>query len=275
MYSRGIIAVAAVSMSVLGCTQSNDATDAASTADPLGSATLQASDGTPVRESFFRYYATNVLQKSPEQLTDQEREAILESLANLEALADEAEERGLPNEEPIAVQLELQRLQVLARSMVNRFVEENPPSEEELQAEYQASASEFATTEHKARHILVESEDEAKAVIADLQGGADFAELAQERSTDPSADSNGGDLGWFTSDSMVAPFAAAVSAMEVGTFSSEPVETQFGWHVILLEDRRTSEPPGLDAVRAEITNRVTQRKVEEYLVSLRSVTNER
>src|SRR5690606_8167 len=118
----------------------------------------------------------------------------------------------------------------------------------ELRAEYDANLSQFETVEHKASHILVESEEEANALIEQLNAGADFAELAVEHSIDPSAADGGGDLGWFTSSAMVAPFAQAVEAMEVGTYSSAPVQTQFGWHVILLEDQRTSEPPSLDSV---------------------------
>ena len=269
MNLRASSTVAAVSMLALGCTPQSEPPDTATqTNDALGASTVAAGDGTPVRESLFRYYALNAVQKAPEDLTPEEREAVIDSLVTLELLADAAEERGLPQERTIAVELELQRLQMLARTMVNRYLEENPPTEAELQEEYEASVSQFETTEHKARHILLESPEEANAVIEELRGGADFAALAEEHSTGPTGP-DGGDLGWFTADSMVEPFAQAVSGMEVGSFSSEPVQTQFGWHVILVEDRRATEPPGLDAVREEVTNRVTQRRIEEYIESLR------
>lgn len=275
MNLRLITAMAAVSALTVGCSQQEPSSSepAAGGADVLGTSTVSTEDGTQVRESLFRYYALNALQKQPEDLTPEEREAVLESLVRLDLLADAAEERGLPNERMLAVELELQRMQLLARTMVNRFVQENPPTEAELREVYEANLSEFANDEVKARHILLESEEDAAAVIEELQGGADFAELAEERSTGPTGP-DGGDLGWFTPESMVPPFAQAVSAMEVGSFSSEPVQTQFGWHVILLEDRRANQPPGLDAVRADITNRVNQEKLEAYIESLRGSSSE-
>lgn len=263
-----IIAVAVASALTLACAQETQAPEAASAqANPLGTSTVTSENGTTVPESLFRYYALNALQKQPEDLTPEEREGVLESVARLSLLADAAEQEGLPQERMIAVELELQRMQLLARAMVNRFVQENPPTEAELRAEYEANQAEFETSELKARHILVETEEEAQSVIEELEGGADFAEMAQEHSTGPTGP-DGGDLGWFNPSSMVPPFAEAVSAMEVGSFSSEPVQTQFGWHVILLEDRRDNQAPGLDAVRQQITNRVNQQKLEEYLTSL-------
>jgi peptidyl-prolyl cis-trans isomerase C len=268
MNLRMITAVAAASALTFGCAQDTEAPQSAAGPDPLGTSTVTTADGTPVRESLFRYYALNALQKQPEELTPEEREAVLESVLRLGLLAEAAEERGLPNERLVAVELELQRMQLLARTMVNRFVQENAPSEAELRAEYEANLSEFATTELKARHILLESEEEANAVIQELESGADFAALAQEHSTGPTGP-DGGDLGWFNPNSMVAPFAEAARELEVGTFSTEPVQTQFGWHVILLEDRRDDQPPGLDAVRTDIANRVNQQKLEAYMESLR------
>jgi peptidyl-prolyl cis-trans isomerase C len=115
---------------------------------------------------------------------------------------------------------------------------------------------------------LLKTEDEAKSVIAELKKGADFAELAKKRSTDPGA-ANGGDLGWFTAATTVKPFADAVQAMKVGTYSEEPVQTQFGWHVILLEDRKEDEAPSLDAVREEMRNAANQKKVDAYIAALK------
>jgi peptidyl-prolyl cis-trans isomerase C len=271
MKLKVLSAAVAVSMVTLGCTQQSSTTDgpAASTgSDVLGSSTVQSAEGREVRESLFRWYALNALQKPAEQLTPQEREAVIENLVSLDLLADEAESRGLPRERTVAVELEIQRQQVLARTMINRYLEENPPSDAELRAEYESNLSQLERVEHKAHHILVESPDEANELIAQLDAGADFADLAREHSIDPAA-SNGGDLGWFTADTMVAPFADAVSQQEVGTHSAEPVQTQFGWHVIFVEDRRTNDPPPLDEVRAELSNRITQRRIEAFIDSLR------
>jgi peptidyl-prolyl cis-trans isomerase C len=269
MNLRLITAVAAASAITFGCAQDSESPQSTARPDPLGASTLMTEDGVPVKESLYRYYALNALQKQPEDLTEEERELVLESVLRLGLLSEAAEEQGLPDERLVAVELELQRMQVLARTLVNRFVQENAPTEAELRAEYEANLSTFATSELKARHILLETEEEATAVIERLEDGADFAELAQEHSTGPTGP-DGGDLGWFNPNSMVAPFAQAASALEVGSFSTEPVQTQFGWHVILLEDRRDDQAPGLDAVRTDLTNRLNQQKLEAYIESLRA-----
>lgn len=263
-------AIAAVSIITYGCTQQENTTDtteaASSGNEELGTATVQASDGREIKESLVRYYAVNAFQKPLEQLTQDERETAIENLANLDVLAEEAEERGLPTERTIAVELEMQRQQLLASYLVERFRQENPPSDAELQAEYDSVVDQLGSVEHKARHILVETEEEARSIIEQVEAGADFAELANEHSLDSAPD---GDLDWFRSSSVVEPFAEAVESLEAGSYTTEPVETQFGWHVILLEDRRTSDPPTLDAVRADLTNRINQRKVEAFIDSLR------
>ncbi len=127
----------------------------------------------------------------------------------------------------------------------------------------------FAGAQYKARHILVDAEQEAIDIIAELQQGEDFQELARTRSTGPSGP-NGGDLGWFEADRMVPPFADAVRAMEAGSFSDAPVQTRFGWHVILLEEKSDARAPGLDAVRADVTQIVEQQRIEGYLEELRA-----
>jgi peptidyl-prolyl cis-trans isomerase C len=132
------------------------------------------------------------------------------------------------------------------------FLEENPPKQE-----------------IKARHILLENEEDAKAVIEALDGGADFAELAKERSTGPSG-ANGGDLGFFTADMMVADFSDAAFALEPGSYSAEPVQTQFGWHVILVEETREGAQPPLDEVREQLVAELQTQAVQEMLTELRA-----
>jgi peptidyl-prolyl cis-trans isomerase C len=142
-----------------------------------------------------------------------------------------------------------------------------PVSEEDLQAEYDAQfGSVGPITEYNASHILVETEAEAQEIIAALAEGADFAELAQERSIGPSGP-NGGDLGWFTAGMMVPDFEAAVFALEVGEVSP-PVQTQFGWHVVILNDTREQEPPGLDQVRAELEDGLRRARVDAAIQEL-------
>ena len=208
------------------------------------------------------------LQKSTEDLSDEERDALFEEMIQFQLLAEAAVDAGLPQELDIAIDLELQRLQTLSRLMATRYLDENPVTSLELQGAYEENLDQLSGVQYKARHILVDQESEAVTIIGELEGGADFAQLAMDRSTGPTGP-NGGDLGWFSADTMVEPFANAVLAMEVGTFTQQPVQTRFGWHVILLEETEDRQPPGLEAVRADITSLVEQQKVEAYLNSLR------
>ncbi len=248
---------------LLGCTQEQNAG-----LDSLGEESVATIDGIPVQTALFNYYARGRLQKDVELLTDDEYDLLLEELVEFRLLARAAEAQGLSDREEVVAGLEIQRLQALSRVMASHYLEKNPVFEAELQLAYQQNLSQLSGPEYKARHILLDAEDEARAIIEELQQGADFQELARTKSTGPSGP-NGGDLGWFAPDSMVAPFAAAVRSMEVGTFTEEPVATPFGWHVILLEDAVVQQPPGLDVVRDEITSFVEERKVREYLQSLR------
>ncbi len=236
--------------------------------NPFGEATVATINGAPLYASVFDSYAVARLQKSTEDLSDQERDALLEEMIQFQLLAGAAMDAGLTQEQDIAIDLELLRLQTLSRLMATRHLDENPITSLELQDAYEQNIDQLSGPQYKARHILVDQEPEAVAIIGELQGGADFAQLAMDRSTGPSGP-NGGDLGWFSADTMVAPFAEAVVAMEVGTYSQEPVQTRFGWHVILLEDMEDLAPPGLEAVRADISSLVEQQKVEAFLDSLR------
>lgn len=132
------------------------------------------------------------------------------------------------------------------------YLQENPPKDEV-----------------RASHILVESEDEAKQIIEQLEGGADFADLAREKSKDPGAAQQGGDLGYFSKDQMVEPFAEAAFAMEPGDLSDKPVKTQFGWHVIKVVDKRKSTPPTREEVEPELKNELSQTIIAELVEELR------
>ncbi len=263
MNNRYIGVISALLVIVVGCTQ-----ESSTVVDPLGEDSVATIDGVSIQTALFNYYSLGRLQKDAELLTDDEYDALLEELIEFRLLARAAEDLGLASDAETAAQIELQRLQSLARAMASHHLEENPTTEAELQIAYQENLDALSSPQYKARHILVDAEEEAQAIIAELQQGADFQELAQTRSTGPSGPS-GGDLGWFSTDTMVAPFSDAVRIMEVGTFSEVPVATRFGWHVILLEDATEQAAPGLDNVRDEITSFVEQRRIQEFLEGLR------
>ena len=223
----------------------------------------------PILLSALDLYARSRIQKNAEDLTSSERETMLDELIRIRLLADAAETAELNNDPQVTAELDIQRDQILASRMASDYLEQNPVSEAELRLAYDKNIDQLSGPQYKARHILLSSHGEALAVIEELNRGQNFEQLAIERSTGPSGP-NGGDLGWFAAETMVAPFAAAVRAMEVESHSLDPVETQFGSHVILLEDKRDQAAPGLDPVRAELTQFVRQEKIEAFVSSLRA-----
>lgn len=190
-------------------------------------------------------------------------DGLLEQLVQQQILASVAEgDLGLSEQ----LGLENERRAFLAATLIDR-IGGAPISEEKLQAEFDAQfASVGPVTEYNASHILVETQADAEAVIASLAEGADFAQLAQESSIGPSG-TNGGELGWFTAGMMVPSFEEAVFALSVGEVSA-PVETQFGWHVILLNDTREQAPPTLEDVRAELEDGLRRARIETAMQDL-------
>jgi peptidyl-prolyl cis-trans isomerase C len=140
-------------------------------------------------------------------------------------------------------------------------------TDDQLKAEYDRLIGLTDASEYKARHVLLQTEEEAKVVIEELKGGANFEELAKAKSQGPSAP-NGGDLGWFKAETMVPAFAEAVKVMEKGAYSSEAVNTRFGWHVILLEDKRTTEQPSFEDVKQNVQQSLTRKEIESYVDEL-------
>ncbi|WBU64229.1 peptidylprolyl isomerase [Paracoccus aerodenitrificans] len=162
------------------------------------------------------------------------------------------------------------RRDYLTRSAMERIVDFEP-TDEQIQAAYEeAFPAESPITEYNADHILVETEEAAASVIEELEGGADFAQLAQERSVDTGSAQSGGDLGWFTVDSMVPEFGNAVAGMEPGSTSAEPVQSQFGFHIIKLNETREMEPPALDEIREQLAQQVRRKKLEQEIERITS-----
>ncbi len=210
--------------------------------------------------------------RMPAQLQQAPDELILPMLVSLvvdtKLLAAEANRQNLQDDEEIRAQLARVEEILLAQVLLSRAVEEQI-TDEALDKKYQELVEKSASEqETKARHILVKEEDEAKAIIADLDAGADFAELAKTKSTGPSAP-NGGDLGYFGPGAMVPAFDEAAATLEKGTYTKEPVQTQFGWHVIKVEDRRKAEPPAKEAVAEQLRTELVREARSDYIEGLR------
>lgn len=182
---------------------------------------------------------------------------MLDQMVRQAAVAQEGAKAVTPRDTAV---MELERRGYLSTAALQR-VAETEPTEDELKAAFDKAfgASVTPKTEYNAAHILVATEDEAKAIVTQLEGGADFGTIAEEKSSDNSS-ANKGDLGWFTPDQMVEPFANAVVALEKGKVSA-PVQSQFGWHVIKLIDERTQAAPAFDEVRDELATQVRRDRV--------------
>lgn len=194
----------------------------------------------------------------------------LEEVITVMLLAQKAEEKGIHEQREVQVELDRRRSSLLAQHLVRAELNAYEPSEEELRASYDEQfQGAGGATEFHARHILVkEDKAKAEAIIAELDNGADFAELAKERSEGPSA-SNGGDLGWFQANEMVQPFSEAVQGLEPGSYTAEPVKTQFGWHVALLEETREAQPPKFDEVRSQLRSQMVSQHLQQFVTNLR------
>ncbi len=193
---------------------------------------------------------------------------LLERLVDIHLITEAASAEGLETDEEVVERAAEMKKEVMRQVYLERLVDEEV-TDEKLQEQYDAFiAANPPEQQVKARHILVEDEAAAKEIIEELDGGADFAELAGERSVGPSGP-RGGDLGYFTSGTMVPAFSEAAFALEPGSYTAEPVQTQFGWHVILVEDKRDSPVPSLDEMREQLTEELTRSIFQEKLAELR------
>lgn len=199
------------------------------------------------------------------------RKAIIDQLAMQLIVAQEATKKGLDKSPEVMDQMELTKQSILANAFVQDYIKNTPVSDDLLKAEYDKIKAQMTGTEYKARHILVKKEAEAKDIIAKLKKDAkQFDKLAKDKSEDPGSKGNGGDLGWFDTRSMVPEFGAAVAKLEKGKFTSEPVKTQFGYHVIMLEDSRPMQVPPFDQVKPGLTQQVQQQNLKKLVDDLKA-----
>jgi peptidyl-prolyl cis-trans isomerase C len=186
-----------------------------------------------------------------------------------EVFMQEAQKRGLDGTEDFKAQMDLARQTLLIRELFADYQKTNPVSDAEIKAEYDKFVSANGGKEYRARHILVEKEDEAKAIIASLKRGGKFDEIAKKQSKDPGSGANGGDLDWANGASYVPEFSAALVKLNKGQTTEAPVKSQFGWHVIRLEDVRQAQLPKLEEVKPQIAQQLQQQKLAKFQEDLR------
>lgn len=210
------------------------------------------------------------VEQSGRPITPEIKNQIKEEVIAREIFMQEAQKRGLQNSQDFKDQMELARQALLIRELFTNYQKKNPVTDAEVKAEYDKFVAANAGKEYKASHILVDSEDQAKAIIAQLDKGGNFEEIAKKESKDPGSGAKGGDLGWANPGSYVAEFTEAMIKLEKGKITQQPVKSQFGWHIIRLDDVREAEMPKFDDVKQQIQQQLEQQKLVQFQQDLRN-----
>ena len=227
-------------------------------------------NGTPIsKKQLDQIMAQQAQQGLPD--TPETRKMVIDNLAMQIIVAQEALNKGLEKTPEVKDQLEMTRQSILANAYVKDYMKSATVTDEALKAEYDKFKAESGGNEYKARHILVKTEDEAKDIIAKLEKDVKaFEGLAKAKSEDPGSKGKGGDLGWFNPKNMVPEFGDAVAKLEKGKFTTAPVKSQFGYHVIILDDSRAVTLPALDDIKAPLTQQLQQQNLKKMLDDLKA-----
>lgn len=259
----------AVALGTTACTKpADDAAKPGSAAAAPAAATAVTVNGTKLSTAMVDTWLQAVAGKPVGEVPQEQRDELVDELVTMTLVAQAAEKDGLTKDPDVQARIDLLRTQVLAQMASEKYAEMHPVSDDEVKQEYDEQIAKMPK-EYKARHILVEQKETAESIIRELEAGGDFATLAKKESKDPGSAENGGDLGWFPGGAMVKPFSDAVAALEKGATTKEPVQTQYGWHVIRLEDTREPEAPAFEDVKDQVKVFAQRKKFQQYLEELR------
>ncbi|SOE72519.1 PPIC-type PPIASE domain-containing protein [Burkholderia sp. OK233] len=241
---------------------------AAFAAAPAFAQNIAVVNGTPIPKARADALIDQLVHQG-QQNTPQLQMAVREELVNREILMQEALRRGLPNRPDIKAQIAVAQQTVVLRALIEDFVKTNTPTDAEVTARYNALIKDAGGKEYHLHHILVDNEQQAKDLIAKIKGGASFEDLAKQFSKDPGSGKNGGDLDWSDPKAYVPEFADAATHLQKGQMTDTPVHTQFGWHIIRVDDVRNITPPPLEQVRPQIVQQIQQEKLQAFEEGLR------
>ena len=273
MIKQAFAALALVALAGLPVAQAQDGKAQSKGAAPAkGAAAPAAAPAAAGKELFPKAYFDFLLKERISQGqpdTPELRNALREELNTRELLVREAKKKGIDKSADVKNQMDLAAQTILVRAYVSDWVKEHPVSDALLQKEYDQIKSQIGDKEYKVRHILVEKEGDAKEIVVALQKGDKFEKLA-ERSKDPGSKDKGGDLDWNAPGNFVKPFSDAMVATPKGKFTAQPVQTQFGWHVIMVEDVREAKIPPFDEVKPQLQQRMQAQVLDQYFKELRT-----
>jgi peptidyl-prolyl cis-trans isomerase C len=241
---------------------------AAFAAAPAFAQNIAVVNGTPIPKARADALIDQLVHQG-QQDTPQLQMAVREELVNREILMQEALRRGLPNHPDVKAQIAVAQQTVVLRALIEDFVKNNAPTDAEITARYNALIKDAGGKEYHLHHILVDNEQQAKDLIAKIKAGASFEDLAKQYSKDPGSGKNGGDLDWSDPKAYVPEFADAATHLQKGQMTDAPVHTQFGWHIIRVDDVRNITPPPLEQVRPQIVQQIQQEKLQAFEEGLR------
>ncbi|RMX08278.1 peptidylprolyl isomerase [Corticibacter populi] len=231
---------------------------------PAMAQNLAVVNGQAIPQARYDYFIDQFVKAGREKTPELEQH-VKEELVRRAVYEQEAAKLGLDKTQDFQQEMDLARQTLLIRALFQKEQQEHPITDAAVKAEYDKFVAANKGTEYHSAHILVETEDEAKAIIADLKKDAKkFEALAKEKSKDPGSGSNGGDLGWSRPEAYVPEFGEALAKLKKGEISDTPVKTQFGWHVLQLKDTRPVQPPALDAVKPQIQQALAEQQLVEY-----------
>jgi peptidyl-prolyl cis-trans isomerase C len=265
--------VTAIAVLLAACGKGQQATTPTPAAQPAATADAVAVvDGKAIPRSAYDDYLKSLLRGKPAtDVTPEEKGQVLDQMINMQLLATQATKDGVDKDADVVARLDLLRTQVLAEAAAQKYIKGIVPTDQDLHSEYDTYVATLDKNEYHAEHILVAAKDKelAEQITKKLKAGAKFEDLAKASSIDPGSKTQGGDLGWFTLAHMVKPFADAVKGLKKGETTVEPVQTQYGWHVIRLIDVRDTVPPSFDQLKPQLTNAFVQKKFQAYIDSLK------
>ena len=241
------------------------------------SAVLATVNGEKITEKDYQHYLQlRQTRQEPIADKDKERKIVLDEMVDRVLLSQRAVDQKLEQDPEVYYLLKRLRENVLVQAAIRNMLKEGPVSDEDLKARFDKEASNTHKTEYQVRHVLVKNEDEAKEVIKQLKGGANFATVAKQKSIDVQSGKNGGSLGWINQGMVVPEFFEAVTKLEKGKISSEPVKSDFGWHVIKVEDTRAAKIPSFEQfmadkqTKANFYRRIQDERIEKMVKDLRA-----
>jgi peptidyl-prolyl cis-trans isomerase C len=224
-------------------------------------------NGKPIKQSWVDFIMKDAEARG--QKGDGLKNAVINELIGSELAYQEAAKNGFDKKADILTAAEIGKRKLVVNAFLADYMDKHPVSDADTKAAYEQYKKELGTTEYKAQHILVKTEDEAKDILSQLSKGGDFDKLANDKSLDPGSKTKGGDLGWFSPAGMVKPFGDAVQSLKKGETVAAPVQTNFGWHVIKLNDTRATQVPSYDKTKDGLKRTLQQRKLEELMIGLK------